>query len=60
MGIKVIQKSYAWSGDFAEGVLPFDYYFINIGRNTIQQSYVGFFADMDVGPTNIEIGRAHV
>jgi hypothetical protein len=52
MGVKVIQKSYAWSGDFAEGVLPFDYYFINIGRSTITQAYVAYFADMDVGPTN--------
>ena len=56
MGVKVIQKSFAWSGAFAEGVLPFDYYFINVGRNTITDAYVAFFADMDVG----QIGRAHV
>ncbi|MBI1807404.1 MAG: hypothetical protein HYR76_10180 [Ignavibacteria bacterium] len=53
MGIKVIQKSYAWDKNFAEGVLPFDYYFINVGRKTIRQVYVGFFADMDVGPANV-------
>lgn len=52
MGIKVIQKSYAWRGNFAEGVLPFDYYFINIGNNIIRDVYVAFFADLDVGPVN--------
>ncbi|HZY09911.1 MAG TPA: hypothetical protein VFF29_02050 [Bacteroidota bacterium] len=53
MGIKVFQKSYAWSGKFAEGVLPIDYYFINVGRHIIKDAFVGFFADMDVGPVNI-------
>ncbi len=53
LGVKVIQKSYAWSGSFAEGVLPFDYYFVNVGRNIIKDVYVAFFADMDVGPTNV-------
>lgn len=52
MGIKIVQKSYAWRGLFAEGVLPIDYYFINVGNNQIRDVYVGFFADLDVGPTN--------
>src|SRR5262249_8119886 len=52
MGIKAIQKSYAWRGDFADGILPLDYEFINVGKNTIKDVYVGFFADMDVGPVN--------
>ena len=53
MGIKCIQKSYAWDGKFYEGVLPFDYYFINLGRKTVTDVYVGFFADMDLGPINV-------
>lgn len=53
MGIKVVQKSYAWDGAFAEGVLPFDYYFINVGRKIIRDVWVGFFADCDLGPVNI-------
>ncbi|MBI4810127.1 MAG: hypothetical protein HY800_01505 [Ignavibacteriales bacterium] len=53
MGIKVVQKSYAWDGTFAEGVLPFDYYFINVGRKIIRDIWVGFFADCDIGPTNV-------
>jgi len=50
IGIRVIQKSYAWQGSFADGILPFEYTFINIGKNVIKDVYVGFFADMDVGP----------
>ncbi len=52
MGIKVFQKSYAWRGDFANGILPMDYFFINAGRYTIKDVYVGFFADIDLGPTS--------
>ncbi|HTK82095.1 MAG TPA: hypothetical protein VL633_07365 [Bacteroidota bacterium] len=52
MGIKVSQKSYAWRGAFADGILPLYYDFINIGKYTIKDVYVSFFADMDVGPVN--------
>jgi hypothetical protein len=52
MGIKVIQKSYAWSGNFANAVLPFDYSFINTSTRAISEVYVGFFADLDVGPVS--------
>lgn len=59
MGVKVFQKVYSWDQDFAEGVMPMDYYFINIGRNTIRDVYVGFFADMDVGPVDVSSYYAH-
>ncbi len=51
LGIKVWQKSYAWKGKFADGILPFDYYFVNVGRNTITDIYFGWMGDPDVGPT---------
>jgi len=50
MGIKIIQKSYAWRTG-ADAILPIDYYFVNVGTNVITNVYVGFFADMDVGPS---------
>lgn len=53
MGIKVIQKSYAWAGAFADGILPFDYYFVNVGHNVINSVYVGFFIDADDGPRSV-------
>ena len=53
MGMKIIQHSYSWCGSFAEAILPMDYWFVNIGRNVIKDVYVGFYMDMDVGPTNV-------
>jgi len=50
MGIKCIQKSYAWDNESFDLVIPFDYYFINVGRKTINDAYVSFYADMDIGP----------
>jgi hypothetical protein len=53
MGVKCIQKSYAWSDKYFEGLLPMDYWFVNLGRKTITDVYVGFFADMDIGPVSV-------
>ncbi len=53
MGLMCIQKSYAWRGRYLEAVLPFEYSFVNIGQDTITDIYVGYFADMELGPTNI-------
>jgi hypothetical protein len=52
MGIKVVQKCYAWAGNYANAVIPFDYYFINTSNRVITDVYVGFFIDMDVGPVS--------
>jgi type IX secretion system substrate protein len=59
MGIKCFMKSYAWAEDFADGVLPFDYLFVNIGKNTIKQVYIAFHCDMDVGPVNVNTYPTH-
>jgi hypothetical protein len=53
MGIKIFQKSYAWDRKDAGAVLPIEYYFVNIGNNTIKDVFVAFFADMDIGPVDI-------
>jgi hypothetical protein len=50
MYIKVIQKSYFWDESIYGDILPMDYYFVNIGKNTISDVYLGFFANMNVGP----------
>ena len=53
MGIKIIQISHAWHGKFADAILPMEYYFINIGKKTISDVYIGIYADMDVGALNV-------
>jgi len=49
--IKIIQKSYAWSGGYAEAIIFFEYTIINMHETrTLEETYVGYFMDMDVGP----------
>jgi hypothetical protein len=53
LGIKVIQKSYAWSDTSRKAILPVDYCFINIGQNVIQDPYIAMFVDADIGPVTL-------
>jgi hypothetical protein len=53
MGVKIFQKSFAWRGNFADGIMPIEYSFINVGHNTIHDVYVGFIDDEDVGPVTV-------
>jgi hypothetical protein len=53
MGIKVIQKSYAWTDASLGAILPVDYYFINIGPHVIHEPYVAMYVDADVGPVSV-------
>ncbi|HTY38679.1 MAG TPA: hypothetical protein VMH23_16285 [Bacteroidota bacterium] len=53
LGVKVWQRSLAWAADVKEPILPFEYYFINVGTRVLNQVYVGFFADADVGPKSV-------
>jgi hypothetical protein len=53
LGIKVWQRSFAWRTLIKEPILPFEYYFVNVGNRILDSVYVGFFADCDVGPVNI-------
>jgi hypothetical protein len=50
MGLKLIQRSYAWSSRVGEGILPMEYVLVNIGTNVIRNGTVGMFVDADVGP----------
>ena len=50
LGIKVWMKSFAWQGPDFDGILPIEYFFVNVGRHTIRNVYLGWTADMDVGP----------
>ncbi len=53
MGIKTFVKSYAWKEDYAGFMLPFDFYFVNVGKNTISDVFIALFCDMDVGPISV-------
>jgi len=53
MGVKIIQKSYAWNSPATGAIIFLDYRYINMGRKIWQDTYIGFFADMDIGPVNV-------
>jgi len=50
LGIKIIQKSYAWRSKFTDAILPIQYEVINVGRQALSEVYVGFAVDARVGP----------
>jgi len=57
LNLKVIQKSYAWENDDADDFVGFEFEITNIGVAPINDVYIGFFADSDVGPRD-RPGRA--
>jgi hypothetical protein len=53
LGIKVLQKSFAWGTQLKYPILPLEYYIINISRNTFDSVYIAFFVDPLVGPLTV-------
>ncbi len=53
LGIKIWQKSYAWGTAVKDPIIALEYNFVNAGRWNFDSVYLGFFADADVGPTNV-------
>ena len=53
LNIEITQSSFAWSYPYAEDFVLFDYAIKNIGREKLEQVYMGIYVDADVH----EIGR---
>lgn len=58
LGVKVTQKSYAWSYSYAEDFVIFDYFIANISRligapRTFRNLFMGVYVDGDCGLTSI-------
>lgn len=49
LNIKVRETSYAWSYEYAEDFVLFDYKIKNIGNRTLDKVYFGIYVDGDVG-----------
>ena len=49
IGIEVTQKSFAWSYEYAENFILFDYRITNIGSRPIRDVFMGVYVDADVG-----------
>ncbi len=49
LGIKIIQKSYAWTYNYAQNFIIIDWEIENIAGNYLKNLYVGLYIDADVG-----------
>ncbi|MEW5922870.1 MAG: T9SS type A sorting domain-containing protein [Candidatus Zixiibacteriota bacterium] len=56
LNIKVTQKSYAWSGPYAEDFVIFDYNIENIGTVPLEKVYMGILVDGDVRGDGSQMG----
>ncbi|MCI0329745.1 MAG: hypothetical protein L0196_02165 [candidate division Zixibacteria bacterium] len=52
IGLKVEQRSYSWSADFAKDWVLLDYTITNLGPEPIRQAYFGILLDPDIGSVN--------
>ena len=49
LNVRVVMSSYAWEGDDVNDFVGFEFDITNIGVIDINNMYVGFFADCDIG-----------
>lgn len=49
LNLKVVQQTYAWENDSVDDFVGFEFFITNIGVTTIDNVYIGFFADCDIG-----------
>jgi len=59
LGIKVIQKSYAWESMLNKPILPIEYSIINLGKRKLFDVYIGILIDTDVGNIFFDKGFAN-
>ena len=57
LNLKIVQSSYAWENDDADDFVGFEFEITNIGVAPVDDVYIGFFADCDIGPRD-RTGRA--
>ncbi len=57
LNLKIVQNAYAWENDDADDFVGFEFQITNIGVAPINDVYIGFFADSDIGPRD-RPGRA--
>jgi hypothetical protein len=54
LGLEITQKSYAWSYDYAQDFVLFDYLLINIGDTKLNNVYLGLYVDADNHNYNVD------
>lgn len=49
LGVLVVQQSFQWTDPRLRDAIGFDFTVRNIGEETLEDVYIGFFADCDIG-----------
>lgn len=49
LNLQVVQQTYAWENDDVDDFVGFEFFIKNIGVTPIEDVYIGFFADCDIG-----------
>jgi hypothetical protein len=52
MNLEVIQTTFQWENDQVDDFVGFDYTINNTGVIDVEDVYIGFFSDSDIGPRN--------
>ena len=53
MNLEVVQSSYQWENDAVDDFVAFDFKITNIGVIDLDNVYIGFYADSDIGPRGL-------
>ncbi len=51
LGVEITQRSYAWSYEYAEDFVIFDFWIKNVGDQPLKDVYMGLYIDGDCGLT---------
>jgi len=54
LDLHVRQESYQWEEDRFDDFVGVNYWITNVGTNVLEDVYIGFFADGDAGPRNLD------
>jgi hypothetical protein len=54
LNLMVRQESYQWEEDRYDDFVGIEYHITNIGTDILSNLYIGFFADCDAGPRDLE------
>ncbi|HDL02018.1 MAG TPA: hypothetical protein ENH23_07280, partial [candidate division Zixibacteria bacterium] len=60
LNIEVTQRTFAWSYDYADDFVLFDYEIRNIGIKRLEKVYMGIYVDGDVGSTSGDVPNVYL
>ena len=50
MNLEIVQTTFQWENDQVDDFVGFDYKITNVGVTDVEQAFIGFFSDSDIGP----------